>query len=76
MIALFYLSKLMSPPPPVPTIFLRVPNVILRRCFRHPRTSQKVAKAYGVFMDEELNKKYHFFLDHPVSAWWSERRSM
>ncbi len=27
---------------------------------------QKVAKAYGVFMDEELNKKYHFFLDHPV----------
>lgn len=28
---------------------------------------QKVAKAYGVFMDEELNKKYHFFLDHPVS---------
>lgn len=28
---------------------------------------QKVAKAYGVFMDEELSKKYHFFLDHPVS---------
>lgn len=28
---------------------------------------QKVAKAYGVFMDEEMNKKYHFFLDHPVS---------
>lgn len=29
--------------------------------------TQKVAKAYGVFMDEELNEKYHFFLDHPVS---------
>lgn len=26
-----------------------------------------MAKAYTVFMDEELNKKYHFFLDHPVS---------
>lgn len=40
----------------------------------HPRThaiylgwEQKVAKAYGVFMDEELSKKYDFFLDHPVS---------
>eukprot|EP00903_Cladosiphon_okamuranus_P008087 g7797.t1 len=29
----------------------------------------KVAKAYGVFMDEELNKKYHFFLDHPDAYW-------
>ena len=26
-----------------------------------------MAKAYTVFMDEELNKKYHFFLEHPVS---------
>lgn len=26
-----------------------------------------MAKAYTVFMDEELNKKYHFFLDNPVS---------
>eukprot|EP00752_Nemacystus_decipiens_P001874 g1805.t1 len=29
----------------------------------------KVAKAYGVFMDEELNQKYHFFLDHPDAYW-------
>ncbi|CAM9499535.1 unnamed protein product [Discosporangium mesarthrocarpum] len=29
----------------------------------------KVAKAYRVFMDEELSKKYDFFLDHPDAYW-------
>lgn len=32
-----------------------------------------MAKAYRVFMDEDLNKKYHFFLDHPVSTHQTRR---
>lgn len=44
-------------------------SAMLVFCFSRRRTpirEQKVAKAYTVFMDEELNKKYHFFLDNPV----------
>lgn len=43
--------------------------------YRRDGRKQKVAKAYGVFMDEELNKKYHFFLDHPVSRSDNSRRA-
>ncbi|CAM9396628.1 unnamed protein product [Choristocarpus tenellus] len=32
---------------------------------------KSITKAYGVFMDLELSKKYDFFLDHP-DAYWQE----